>query len=65
MMQCVAAGHQIVALANLRPAESTGRKALILMFVRLFVFLFFFSLIKSNRCTTVPILGSFLYMYLY
>ncbi|XP_064368484.1 diphthine--ammonia ligase isoform X5 [Dromaius novaehollandiae] len=24
MMQCVAAGHQIVALANLRPAESTG-----------------------------------------
>ncbi|XP_015720385.1 diphthine--ammonia ligase isoform X4 [Coturnix japonica] len=25
MMQCVAAGHQIVALANLRPAESTGQ----------------------------------------
>ncbi|XP_071414126.1 diphthine--ammonia ligase isoform X3 [Pithys albifrons albifrons] len=25
MMQCVAAGHQIVALANLRPAENTGR----------------------------------------
>ncbi|XP_041901528.1 diphthine--ammonia ligase-like isoform X3 [Corvus kubaryi] len=24
MMQCVAAGHQIVALANLRPAENTG-----------------------------------------
>ncbi|XP_061854599.1 diphthine--ammonia ligase isoform X3 [Colius striatus] len=26
MMQCVAAGHQIVALANLRPAENTGEK---------------------------------------
>lgn len=26
MMQCVAAGHQIVALANLRPAENTGMK---------------------------------------
>ncbi|XP_068049124.1 diphthine--ammonia ligase isoform X2 [Anomalospiza imberbis] len=25
MMQCVAAGHQIVALANLRPAENTGQ----------------------------------------
>ncbi|OXB66031.1 hypothetical protein ASZ78_004594, partial [Callipepla squamata] len=25
MMQCVAAGHQVVALANLRPAESTGQ----------------------------------------
>ncbi|NWJ07108.1 DPH6 ligase, partial [Crypturellus undulatus] len=25
MMHCVAAGHQIVALANLRPAESTGQ----------------------------------------
>ncbi|XP_052549868.1 diphthine--ammonia ligase isoform X7 [Tympanuchus pallidicinctus] len=25
MMQCVAAGHQIVALANLRPAETTGQ----------------------------------------
>ncbi|NXP17397.1 DPH6 ligase, partial [Scytalopus superciliaris] len=25
MMQCVAAGHQIVALANLRPTESTGQ----------------------------------------
>ncbi|NWX06011.1 DPH6 ligase, partial [Caloenas nicobarica] len=24
MMQCVAAGHQVVALANLRPAENTG-----------------------------------------
>lgn len=27
MMQCVAAGHQVVALANLRPAENTGMKA--------------------------------------
>ncbi|XP_075783129.1 diphthine--ammonia ligase isoform X3 [Pelodiscus sinensis] len=26
MMQCVAAGHQIVALANLRPPENTGRQ---------------------------------------
>ncbi|XP_075283504.1 diphthine--ammonia ligase isoform X3 [Opisthocomus hoazin] len=25
MMQCVAAGHQVVALANLRPAENTGQ----------------------------------------
>ncbi|XP_071600405.1 diphthine--ammonia ligase isoform X1 [Heliangelus exortis] len=25
MMQCVAAGHQIVALANLRPAKNTGQ----------------------------------------
>ncbi|XP_041253818.1 diphthine--ammonia ligase [Onychostruthus taczanowskii] len=25
MMQCVAAGHEIVALANLRPAENTGQ----------------------------------------
>ncbi|KAM6392409.1 diphthine--ammonia ligase [Pluvialis apricaria] len=25
MMQCVAAGHRIVALANLRPAENTGQ----------------------------------------
>ncbi|XP_061223654.1 diphthine--ammonia ligase isoform X2 [Neopsephotus bourkii] len=25
MMQCAAAGHQIVALANLRPAENTGQ----------------------------------------
>ncbi|NXI49785.1 DPH6 ligase, partial [Chloroceryle aenea] len=25
MMQCVAAGHQIVALANLRPADNTGQ----------------------------------------
>ncbi|NXU18568.1 DPH6 ligase, partial [Pardalotus punctatus] len=25
MMQCVAAGHQIVALANLRPTENTGQ----------------------------------------
>ncbi|XP_069640181.1 diphthine--ammonia ligase isoform X3 [Haliaeetus albicilla] len=25
MMQCVGAGHQIVALANLRPAENTGQ----------------------------------------
>ena len=24
-MQCVAAGHQIVALANLRPAENQGK----------------------------------------
>lgn len=25
MMQCIAAGHQIVALANLRPAENQGK----------------------------------------
>lgn len=31
MMQCVAAGHQIVALANLRPAENTGMKATFLI----------------------------------
>lgn len=24
-MQCIAAGHQIVALANLRPAENQGK----------------------------------------
>lgn len=32
MMQCVAAGHQIVALANLRPAENTGMEATFLNF---------------------------------
>ena len=26
MMQCIAAGHQIVALANLRPAENQGNQ---------------------------------------
>jgi len=30
-MQCVAAGHQVVALANLRPAENTGMKATFLI----------------------------------
>lgn len=32
MMQCVAAGHQIVALANLRPAF-TGKKKTLLWFI--------------------------------
>lgn len=29
MMQCVAAGHQIVALANLRPADTGEEKVLL------------------------------------
>lgn len=32
MMQCVAAGHQIVALANLRPAN-TGEVKVLLGFI--------------------------------
>lgn len=51
MMQCVAAGHQIVALANLRPAENTGMKVTFLTGIK--------KNIRNNRITTIPELNSF------
>lgn len=55
-MQCVAAGHQIVALANLRPAENTGMKATFLIGNKK-------KYIRNNEDTAMPELSSFVCSY--
>ena len=47
MMQCVAEGHQIVALANLRPSDQGFVYIYVVLFV--FVFMFFIFKVRSDK----------------